>query len=192
VGNGVTAFDAQTFYGVWDDLANPITARAQLAARSAQVPIGSTVVNVTGDPFNYGNSSTDRRGWLLDLPSGASDGERVINPALLSFGRVVFNSVILGADPCANGQSRSYTLNALQGTGRVAASGAGYLATPLLLRTLLGTGVTDPTGFRADSVSSALVNLGTTGQEVRRQQDVAVPTGAWTWRQILNWKELRR
>jgi type IV pilus assembly protein PilY1 len=61
VGNGVTAFDAQTFYGVWDDLANPITARAQLAARSAQVPIGSTVVNVTGDPFNYGNSSTDRR-----------------------------------------------------------------------------------------------------------------------------------
>lgn len=192
VGSGVTAFDAQSFYAVWDDLANPITTRAQLAARTAQVPSGTTVVNVTGDPFTYGNTSTERRGWVVDLPSATDQGERVINPALLSLGRLVFNSVILGADPCATGQSRSYTLNALQGTGRVAASSAGYLASPLLLRTRLTAGASDPTGFRKDDVSSALVNLGTSGQEVQRQSDVTVPAGAWTWRHLLNWKELRR
>ena len=97
-----------------------------------------------------------------------------------------------GADPCSNGLSRSYGLDVLKGTGRVLGSSAGYLASPLVLRTGRETGGPDPTGYHGDQVESVVVNLGTTGQEVQRQPTVGVPAGAWTWRELLNWRELRR
>lgn len=188
----VTAFDGQSFYALWDDLQQPIADRARLASRTVALPVSTSVGSVSGADFSFGNLATQRRGWYFDLPSSTDDGERVVHPALLSFGRVFFNSVMPGADPCGNGQSRSYALDVLKGSGRVLSSGAGYLASPLVLRTGRNPGAPDPTGFKSDRVESVVVNLGTSGQEVQRQPSLTVPAGAWTWRELLNWRELRR
>jgi type IV pilus assembly protein PilY1 len=189
-GNGVSAFDAQSFYALWDDLSTPVTDRTRLAPRTASLTDGAG--NVSGAAFKYGNGSTDKRGWFLDLPDATSAGERVINPPLLSFGRVFFNTVIPGADPCSNGLSRSYGVSVLQGLGPIFGSAAGYLAAPLILRTDLAHGTPDPTGLRADQMQSALINLGTTGQEIQQQPSANVAAGAWNWRELINWRELRR
>lgn len=189
---GVTPFDGQTFYAVWDDLQQTVSGRAKLAERIATVPSGAASASVTGSSFQFGNGASQRRGWYVDLPSGASDGERVVSPAVLGLGNVYFNSIMPGADPCDDGLSRSYRINVLSGLGFVQASGVGYLATPLLLRTGRHGLGQDPTGFGGEQIDSALVNLGTQGQEIQSQPMETLSSGAWTWRELLNWRELRR
>jgi type IV pilus assembly protein PilY1 len=190
VAANVTAFDQQTFFTIWDDLASPVTSRSALAARTATVSAGSGTVG--GSHFTYDSSGSGKRGWYLDLPDATAEGERVANAAVLSYGRVFFNTIVPGADPCASGQSRSYGLDLMYGLGNLYGSSSGYLATPLVLRTGLVKGVPDPTAFRSDRMDSALIQLGTTGQSVQRQPSINVQSGAWNWRELTNWRDLRR
>ncbi len=189
VSPGVTAFDSQTFYTVWDDLNSTVgSGRSKLASRTVDLATG----DISGAAFVYGNTSSNKRGWYVDYPAATSDGERSISSAVLNLGRVFFNSIIPGADPCVNGQSRTFAVDAVKGAGRTFGTQAGYLAAPLVLRTQLLAGSPDPTGYRGDTVKSALINLGTEGREVSNQPSTVVPAGAWTWRELLNWRELRR
>ncbi|HEU0203243.1 MAG TPA: PilC/PilY family type IV pilus protein, partial [Burkholderiaceae bacterium] len=181
-----TAFDGQSFYSVWDDLSTTISGRSSLASRS--VSSGA----LTGTSFTYGNGTGQKRGWYFDFPAGTNNGERTISPALLSYGRVFLNTVIPGADPCANGQSVTYVANVLQGTGTAYTSVVGYVATPLLMRSQLIMGTRDPTMYGNATLTTAVFNIGTDGRSVTMQGGGGVAIGSWTWRELLNWRELRR
>ncbi|OLF52051.1 pilus assembly protein [Pseudomonas chlororaphis] len=110
--------DAQGFYGVWDapggagrlveaDLqAQAITGRF---AGSAGSYITSTQAEV-GYPL--------QKGWYLPLGDGpASSGERVLNPATLVAGRIVFSTAAVEADdPCSTtGSGKLVELDAFSG-----------------------------------------------------------------------------
>jgi type IV pilus assembly protein PilY1 len=181
------AFDVQSFYSVWDNLgSSAISGRSQLAARS--ISNGA----VSGTSFVYGTNSGQKRGWYFDFPAATSGGERMINSAVSFFGSLVFNTITPGADPCASGQSVTYTVSTLQGSGTTYESQVGYIAAPLILRTQVITGKKDPTMYRKDSLGLAIANVGTTGQSITNAPPTEQSTGSWTWRELVNWRELRR
>jgi hypothetical protein len=80
----------------------------------------------------------------------------------------------------------------LQGIGNAYGSQVGYIPAPLVLRTQLIGGAMDPTLYRTTTIRSSLVNIGTTGQGATTAPAKTLPTGSWTWRELLNWRELRR
>lgn len=94
-----------TFYGILDN-GTPVTTtdRSQLV----QQTISTTSINLRGvvtdvrqvsaNPVDF----TTRRGWYMDLPS---TGERVIGPAVVRAGRVIFTTVVPSTDPCEFGGS---------------------------------------------------------------------------------------
>jgi len=58
--------------------------------------------------FEYGTSSSRKKGWYLDLvyPSGAAgDGERVTSAATLRAGKIIFATNTPSGDACAYGGS---------------------------------------------------------------------------------------
>jgi len=186
-----TAFDQQTFYSIWDDLGSAVTGRSKLSSRTATVSGGN--VAVTGGTVIYGNNTGQVRGCYVDLPNATDDGERVVASPVLSFGRVVFNSIMPGADVCLGGSSRSWTMDLLKCNGSAVDSGsAGYLTTPLVMRTELTVSPPDPTGYHADNVKTVVLNLGTGGPRVDLQPTQSIPAGSWSWRELFNWRDLRR
>ncbi|MCS6944629.1 MAG: PilC/PilY family type IV pilus protein [Sutterellaceae bacterium] len=95
----------QTFYGILDNGTRVTTTdRSQLV----QQTISTTTIPVNGVPTTVRTVSqntidwTTKRGWYMDLPS---TGERVIGPAVVRSGRVIFTTVVPSSDPCEFGGS---------------------------------------------------------------------------------------
>lgn len=97
--------NAQTLYGIWDDgshitATNRSTLQQQtMLTETALPPLERTVSD------HLVNWST-KRGWYLDLlqpPNSTSLGERSIIMPQLSFGRIIFTTLIPSSDPCASG-----------------------------------------------------------------------------------------
>ncbi len=95
----------QTLYGIWDN-------GSQISATDRSTLQQQVILTETGlPPFERTVSSnlvswTAKRGWYLDLlqPPGASaQGERSVIMPQLSFGRVIFTTLIPSSDPCASG-----------------------------------------------------------------------------------------
>ncbi|HXF46725.1 MAG TPA: PilC/PilY family type IV pilus protein [Burkholderiaceae bacterium] len=93
----------QTFYGILDNGTRVTTTdRSQLV----QQAIGTTTISLRGVNTTVRTVTTNsvdwatKRGWYMDLPSS---GERVIGPAVVRAGRVIFTTVVPSDDPCEFG-----------------------------------------------------------------------------------------
>lgn len=95
----------QSFYGILDN-GTPVssTDRSQLVQQTISLVninlrgVNTDVRRVSTNTINW----TTKRGWYIDLPSS---GERVIGPADVRGGRVIFTTAIPSDDPCSFGGS---------------------------------------------------------------------------------------
>jgi type IV pilus assembly protein PilY1 len=115
-------------------------------------------------------------------------------------GSLFFNSLIPGTDPCAGGGGRSYAMNVLTGlpdsgnqTGVL--SSVGMLGTPVVIETETKVSDRNSVGRRSVTKKRTAINFGTGGakgmSESVEDKESVVPAGRFSWREILNWKEMR-
>lgn len=196
----------QSFYAV-RDIGSRRVARSDLALRRAvRSSEGTLTGEVAGDTLTYGVTPGDRWGWALDLPEVA-DGEQQINSALLAFGSLLFNTTLPGADPCREGGSGRYCLDPVSGLKAASCtlarseSRSGFLSPPATLMVSSVDTLPDTTGRALRTTSYVLVefatgravDLGTgTTAPVSEGLSAVAPVGRMAWRELINWRELRR
>ncbi|PJC95488.1 hypothetical protein GQ37_027390 [Janthinobacterium sp. BJB1] len=198
------AFLSQSFYAVHDDLreGSPTRSRADLVARSLGEAAGG--MRVDGAELRYTGSGAGR-GWYLDFLDTAQTGERSVNSALLAAGKVMFNTVLPGRDPCARPATRLYVLDVLSG---FAADGAGLVqageqtgrlfdglarAPPLALELNSTVGAVTATGRAEGRKELAVLQPGLPGAASGAALKVVsapLPAGRLSWREVANWREL--
>jgi type IV pilus assembly protein PilY1 len=199
-------FKPQSFYAVLDTLRDEdkLNDRSKLVRRFATKQNATdTTLTITGDEFTYGTAVGTYQGWYLDFLNAETTGERSVTNPLAVYGRIFFNTLIPGSDPCAVGSGRSYSLDALSGlpiagetTGGL--STIGFLGSPMLME----AGATDLSdrnaiGRRIAGRTYSIVNSGTGNANAKTLENVnkggaALPAGRFSWREILNWQELRK
>ncbi len=114
-----TNTQVQSLYGIWDD-------GSKITATDRSVLQQQTIVTETVLPPFERTISTNsinwasKRGWYIDLlqpPSpGVTQGERSVIMPMLSFGRIIFTTLIPSNDPCeAGGRNWLMLLNAQTG-----------------------------------------------------------------------------
>ncbi len=112
----------QSLYGIWDRYkeSNNRIAETDRSVLQQQTILTETVIppferTVSNHPINW----STKRGWYIDLlqPSeGVLQGERSVLMPILSFGRVIFTTLIPSDDPCeAGGRNWLMLLNADSG-----------------------------------------------------------------------------
>jgi len=197
-------FKTQSFYGIYDNTRDDgrVSGREQLASRTLNKS-GDTLI-VTGSAFTYGTSADNKRGWYVDFVDSDKTGERIVTNPLVAYGRLFFNTVIPGGNPCViGGGGRSYAVDTLTGmpigdssTGFL--SQVGLLSAPVLFETgNAAVGDRDATGGRWVNKKYAVFNFGTGGVKglaALAQNGVGnlqLAAGRFSWREILNWLELR-
>jgi len=192
------AFQTQTFYAI-HDTGGTIAGRSALVEREAEAEANGTY-SIVGDVLTYG--STGKKGWYLDFPDSATTGERAATDAVLRDGTIYFNSLIPGSDPCAAGGGASYQIDALTGFppgGAVTrhVSQVGLLGTPIVLDLGVTVGQRNAIGERIVKRRQQVVNVGTGGAKGMLSPaedgygETTQRAGRFSWREILNWQELR-
>lgn len=197
-------FKHQSFYGIYDTTAAKysVSSRAELAARSLSSGQGDAVT-IAGDAFVYGLGDDEKKGWYFDFIDSEKTGERSVTNPLVVDGVLYFNSLIPSGDPCAPGGGRSYMLNTLSGlvpdaalTGQL--SRVGMPSSPVPLETAVEIGDRNAIGRRIVKKTHTVFNFGTGGskgvaaQAESGSQDIVLPAGRFSWREILNWLELKQ
>lgn len=196
-------FKMQSFYGIYDTLndADKITGRSQLESRTfaSANAAGSNALDVVGKNFIYGVTAGRRQGWYVDFLDSDKTGERSVTNPAIAYGRLFFNSLIPGKDACLHGGGRSYNLDALTGlttpgdqTGFLSA--IGMLGTPVLFHAgAPQIGDRSAIGKRTVKKKYATFNFGTNGAKVAPNGlgATGLPAGRFSWRELLNWQELR-
>ncbi|HJW57916.1 MAG TPA: PilC/PilY family type IV pilus protein, partial [Burkholderiaceae bacterium] len=197
-------FKTQSFYGIYDTTyhADRVTGRSQLEKRTlaATKVNGEDAIKITGNEFSYGTTSGAKKGWYFDFLNSATTGERGVTNPLVVYGRLYFNSLITGSDPCSTGGGRSYTVDTLSGlplggdtTGFL--SQVGLLSSPVPMETAGSTSDRNAVGGRTVNKDIAVVNFGTGGVKgtsapaQNGKQSVALRAGRFSWREILNWQQ---
>ncbi|MDN2712707.1 PilC/PilY family type IV pilus protein [Janthinobacterium sp. SUN118] len=198
------AFLSQAFYAVHDDLReqSPTPTRAELERRSLGEAAGG--VRVDGAELRYTGSDA-MRGWYLDFLDAAQTGERSIHNPVLAAGKVVFNTVLPGRDPCARPATRVYVLDVLSGFAADAAgvvqAGAqtgqlhdGLARGPPLVMELNSTvAAANATGRAEGRKELAVLQPGLSGAAGLKALKVVsapLPAGRISWREVANWREL--
>ena len=198
------AFLSQSFYAVHDDLleTSSTRSRADLEQRSLGEAAGG--VRVDGAELRYTGSGA-RRGWFLDFLDTAQTGERSINSPVLAAGKVLFNTVLPGRDPCARPATRLYVLDVLSG---FAADGAGLVQAGAQTGRLFdGLARAPPLALELNSIVVAATAAGRA--EGRKELAVLqpglpgpasgvalkvvgapLPAQRLSWREVANWREL--
>ncbi|NHQ90231.1 pilus assembly protein [Janthinobacterium lividum] len=199
-----SAFLSQSFYAVHDDLraSSPTRSRSDLEQRSLGETAGG--VRVDGAELRYTGSDA-MRGWYLDFLDTAQTGERSINGAVLAAGKVLFNTVLPGRDPCAKPATRLYVLDVLSG---FAADGAGVVqageqtgrlfdgmarAPPLALELNSTVGAATAAGRAEERKELAVLQPGLPGAASGAGLKVVsapLPARRLSWREVANWREL--
>ncbi|HEY4541469.1 MAG TPA: PilC/PilY family type IV pilus protein, partial [Noviherbaspirillum sp.] len=185
-------FAIQTFYAVHDNLRSQSTlTRTHLAPRTATaVDDGFTI---SGEVFQYGAGGSS--GWYFDFPDSAKTGERLVTNAAILNGSVFFNSLVPGADPCVAGGGRQYEFSILTGVPQVKVTGrpstVGLLGTPVLFETEIEVGQRNAVGARVVKRRHGRVAFGTDGATFDGGSQTRLRAGRFSWREILNWQELR-
>ncbi|MGK5043304.1 pilus assembly protein [Janthinobacterium sp. GB1R12] len=199
-----SAFLSQSFYAVHDDVrqTSPTRSRADLEQRSLGEVAGG--VRIDGAELRYTGSDA-MRGWYLDFLNTAQTGERSINSPVLAAGRVLFNTVRPGRDPCAKPSTRLYVLDVLSG---FAADGAGVVqageqtgrlfdglarAPPLALELNRTVGAATATGRAEGRKELAVLQPGLPGAASGAGLKVVsapLPARRLSWREVANWREL--
>lgn len=199
---------AQTIYGVYDNAtAIPLDqARKQLQSRTV-ASNDKGQFSITGEAFVHGaydDRTSRRRGWYFDLPEASSHGERQVSRMVLSDGYLVFNTLIPNPNACgAGGGGHSCAVNAMTGLSSGSTcipSTVGLLSSPLVVQE--GDGAftsTDSFGRRRETRKVAVVNAGTgtgdgPGVTITRPIEggkVSQIAGRLSWRQVLNYKDIK-
>lgn len=110
----------ESFYGVWDKDA-VIAGRNQLQQQTIDYQLEAEDTGFDFDTRIVSNNTVDyttKSGWYIDLvpPTGTAEGERVIDGALLRFGRIIFTTVIPSQNVCDfGGRSWLMELDAVNG-----------------------------------------------------------------------------
>lgn len=198
-------FKTQSFYGIYDrpELATKTGGRNELAARHLKHEGGDlqSQFEITGKALSIGNKAQDKKGWYFDFSASALSGERSVSNLASSSGRIYFNTLIPAKDACAPVSGRSYTLDALSGlspagmpTGYL--SDLGALNSPLILEATVETGNRDTLGKRLVKKKRTVLDTGTGGPDgialkPRPTEEQLTLAGRLSWREILNWQELR-
>jgi type IV pilus assembly protein PilY1 len=200
------SFKPQSFYAILDTTrdGDRVTGRDQLAARVAAKSAFTDTVTISGADFTYNAGEADKRGWYLDFTDAAKTGERDVTNPLVIYGRVFFNTLIPGSDPCGTGGGRSYELDVLtglpvNGTTTGTLSTVGLLSSPVLFDagdTVVGD--RNAIGSRTAVKTYSVINFGTGGVKgtatpaQASSTQISLPAGRFSWREIVNWPELRR
>ncbi|SDH88422.1 PilC/PilY family type IV pilus protein [Janthinobacterium sp. YR213] len=199
-----SAFLSQSFYAVHDDVraGSPTRSRADLEPRSLGEAVGG--VRVDGAELRYTGSDA-MRGWYLDFLNTAQTGERSIGSPVLAAGKVLFNTVMPGRDPCAKPATRLYVLDVLSG---FAADGAGVVqagaqtgrlfdglarAPPLALELNSTVGAATAAGRAEGRKELAVLQPGLPGAASGAGLKVVsapLPARRLSWREVANWREL--
>jgi type IV pilus assembly protein PilY1 len=199
-------FKTQSFYGILDtgSQAYRVSGRDDLAPRLlSKISVnGNEAIGITGADFSYGVADRNKKGWVFDFPASDKTGERLVVSPLIANRNLIFNTLIPGNDPCSAGGGRSYFLSALTGlasygkpTGYLSESG--LLNIPLLLESAAEVGNRDPIGRRTVRKRVTIFNSGkddgkgTIVESPGGRGEFKLPAGRLSWREIINWQELR-
>ncbi|RYE53892.1 MAG: hypothetical protein EOP20_12700 [Hyphomicrobiales bacterium] len=179
-----------------------ISGRGRLKAGS----INATTGAVTVPAFVFGRATSDtdttqRSGFYVDY---ITSGERQISGATLSGTTLVFGSLIPGssgtsANACgvSGGSGNEYRIDVDSGTGSRRVSQVGILGQPLVLDLGSTTStVSDSTGRRTKTITSQVVNQGSSGISAAGgssggQTTRTIVSGRLSWRQINNYLSLK-
>jgi type IV pilus assembly protein PilY1 len=201
------SFRTQSFYAIHDSTrdADKLTSRSQLVLRilTSSGIAGNDALTLAGRDFMYGTSAEGKRGWYVDFLDSNKTGERSVTDPLIAYGRVFFNTVIPGNDPCTGGGGRVYALDVLTGlpfsgaaTGFLSA--VGLLGVPVLFETgAAEIGDRNAIGRRSVKKKYSVFNFGTGGPKGMAAPvsngagEATSAAGRLSWREILNWRELR-
>ena len=203
------AFLSQALYAVHDDLQeqSPTRSRADLEPRQLAEAAGG--VSVDGAEVRYTGGDA-RRGWYVEFINSTLTGERSVNSPVLAGGKVVFNTVLPGRDPCARPATRLYALDVLSG---FAADAAGLIqpgavtgslfdglarAPPLVLELGSSVGAVTPAGRAEGRKQLAVLQPGLPGTAngangalmALKVVSAALPARRISWREVANWREL--
>ena len=163
-------------------------------------------LTLAGATFDRGGVDA-RQGWYLDFPFAGMTGERSVSAAALAAGKVMFNTVLPGADICAAPRARSYALDALSG---LAMDGAGIPASgvltgelsadelrgsPVVLETASASAPRDARGRALAMKMYVVLNLGKNGVQAAARAAAGLarlvqPSRRLSWREVANWREL--
>ncbi len=213
-----TSTNQESFYMVYDNdsstmdplvgsavRASAVSGRARLKQGTSTAATASTPGVITVPAFTLGRAITDlntetiRSGWYFDY---ATSGERQISSATLTGDTVIFGSLIpggasTGSCSVATGGGNQYTVNILTGDGSSVSSSVGILGEPLVVK-IEGTGTgattqtkTDSTGRAIRTVTSQVLQQGSTGLGVGRSTTNSFVVGRLSWRQINNYQDLK-
>jgi type IV pilus assembly protein PilY1 len=174
-----------------------ISGRGRLKAGSATVSTG--VVSVPA--FTLGRAASDgdltqRSGWYFDFPVS---GERQISSASVISDTVIFGSLIPGTSSTgascsvANGGGNQYTVKIAAGSGNFFTSTVGILGEPLVGELTGATSYTisDSTGRRVKTITSQVIQQGSSGLAPGGTASTSVMAGRLSWRQIYNYQDLK-
>ena len=199
--------EENSFYGIYDSL-NPaysVSDRTELEKRTLSGAVDAAQITVSGKDFAYSGKKV-QKGWYFDFANGAKTGERSVTAGQLSFGRVLFNTLIPSDDACTPLSSgRSYSINTLTGLAGAdgAATGAlsnvGILSSPItfITKPKVVTGSTpDARGQKVVKQQYSIVNTGRTQDRASSSSTVTnaaadLTAGRLSWREIFNYKGLR-
>ncbi|RSZ57317.1 hypothetical protein HF313_11210 [Massilia atriviolacea] len=194
----------QSFYAVHDapGKPQPPLSRARLVPR---ILSGTLRYALAGAPVALEEQAAPDapKGWYIDFPNTAIDGERVAGSPVARGGTLIVETLLPGADLCSAPASRSYVLDALSGfaigaDGRVRSgesTGERYTALagvpPLLIETGTSSGARTATG-RAEAVHTvAIVRPQEGGKAAPAQQlSIRYPSRRLGWREVHNWQDL--
>ena len=187
-------------YAIHDRLHDPVSSRAALARRTLS---GTGSYAVAGERIDY-FAPAPKRGWYADFPTTRTDGERAAGSPSTVGGTVFFDTLLLGADPCALPGARLYVLDALHGlvagadgaptTGLVTGerAAAADLLPALVLELSAATGQRDATGSAMATRSFAVIRgaAGKTTASKAHKISVRFPARRLGWREVANWQDL--
>ena len=183
---------------------------AAIAGRGRLQPGTATAAAVSVAPFVWGRPSRDddtatRAGWYFDFRGAASNsaqadsnstqpgtGERQVSGFEVLAGRLIFGSVIPGANACQGGSGNLYVVNTFSGNGTLTVSTVGVLGEPFLTEVGYSTlTVSDSTGGRRETTNHQIISQGSSGQGTTPGFSIVNTVGRLSWREISNYQELR-
>ena len=195
-------FIKQSFYGIFDALDGKTVLRSQLAARKlSQIDSGTSALEISGSDINDGLPTKNDKGWYFDFLESDKTGERSISSAVVRDGNLFFNTLIPNVDPCQKLRGRSYVLNALTGLPAYANLSAyltsiSVLRTPTVMAIVPDQSPRDATGKRQVKKKLEVLDPAAdkSGEKARLPKPISettTTTGRLSWREIVNWVELR-
>jgi type IV pilus assembly protein PilY1 len=173
-----------------------VSGRGRLQVRT----FDTTTQTTTGAAFRWGRATSDsdttrRSGWYADFPG---TGEREASDGVVFGNTFVLGALIPGttgsASACsaAGGSGREWNINIDTGLAQTKVSVVGILGKPLVLDvpSATTTSTTDNTGRQIKTMTSVVVQQGSTGLGSSTTLTQQIITGRLSWRQINNYLDL--